>query len=72
LRIREKDPPFASGKDWRTIQPTLHSARLTLVPLTDNHLELEVELDSDDEVMRYLTGRAFTAVVDRYRGTSSA
>ncbi len=40
--------------------PTLHTARLTLVPLADEHLELEYELDSDPEVMRYLTGRAAT------------
>jgi len=40
--------------------PTLHTRRLTLVPLTDEHLELEFELDSDPEVMRYLTGRAST------------
>ncbi|MFJ7210562.1 GNAT family N-acetyltransferase [Amycolatopsis sp. NPDC098790] len=40
--------------------PTLHTARLTLVPLSDEHLELEYELDSDPEVMRYLTGRAAT------------
>jgi RimJ/RimL family protein N-acetyltransferase len=40
--------------------PTLQTSRLTLVPLTDEHLELEVELDSDPAVMRYLTGRAST------------
>ncbi|MBE8517620.1 GNAT family N-acetyltransferase [Amycolatopsis sp. H6(2020)] len=40
--------------------PTLHTSRLTLVPLADEHLELEYELDSDPEVMRYLTGRAST------------
>ncbi|MFI5606245.1 GNAT family N-acetyltransferase [Amycolatopsis sp. NPDC051903] len=39
-------------------QPTLRTRRLTLVPLADEHLELEVELDSDPEVMRYLIGRA--------------
>jgi RimJ/RimL family protein N-acetyltransferase len=39
-------------------QQTLHTARLTLVPLADEHLELEVELDSDPVVMRYLSGRA--------------
>jgi RimJ/RimL family protein N-acetyltransferase len=39
-------------------QQTLHTARLTLVPLADEHLEWEVELDSDPEVMRYLGGRA--------------
>ncbi|MFC0548970.1 GNAT family N-acetyltransferase [Kutzneria chonburiensis] len=41
-------------------QPTLRTQRLTLVPLTDDHLEWEIELDSDPEVMRYLTGRALT------------
>ncbi|MFW5475030.1 GNAT family N-acetyltransferase [Knoellia sp. CPCC 206450] len=42
--------------------PQLHlrTARLDLVPLADEHLELEVELDSDPEVMRYLSGRAST------------
>jgi RimJ/RimL family protein N-acetyltransferase len=39
-------------------QPTLHTARLTLVPLADEHLEWEVELDSDPEVTRYLSSRA--------------
>jgi hypothetical protein len=34
------------------IQATLHTERITLVPLGDEHLELEVELDSDPEVMR--------------------
>jgi RimJ/RimL family protein N-acetyltransferase len=38
----------------------LHTDRLTLVPLNDEHLELEIELDSDPEVMRYLTGRGRT------------
>lgn len=41
-------------------QATLRTDRLTLVPLRDEHLELEIELDSDPEVMRYLTGRART------------
>src|SRR6476660_8864704 len=41
-------------------QPTLHTDRITLVPLADEHLEWEVELDSDPEVMRYLGGRAST------------
>lgn len=39
-------------------QPTLESARLSLVPLADEHLQFEIELDSDPEVMRYITGRA--------------
>lgn len=41
-------------------QRTLHSRRLTLVPLADEHLEWEVELDSDPAVMRYLSGGAST------------
>lgn len=41
-------------------QRTLHTGRLTLVPLADEHLDWEVELDSDPEVMRYLSGRAST------------
>src|SRR5688572_29656863 len=41
-------------------QQTLHTHRLTLVPLGDQHLEWEVALDSDPEVMRYLTGRGST------------
>ena len=39
-------------------QPILRTDRLLLVPLADRHLDLEVELDSDPEVLRYLTGRA--------------
>jgi RimJ/RimL family protein N-acetyltransferase len=39
-------------------QPNLQTERLVLVPLDDSHLELEVELDSDPEVLRYLFGRA--------------
>ena len=41
-------------------QQTLRTERLTLVPLADEHLEWEVELDSDPEVMRYLSGRPST------------
>ncbi|MFR9779540.1 GNAT family N-acetyltransferase [Micromonospora sp. MS34] len=41
-------------------QPIMHSDRLLLVPLADHHLELEIELDSDPEVLRYLFGRAHT------------
>ncbi|WP_214107642.1 GNAT family N-acetyltransferase [Acrocarpospora catenulata] len=41
-------------------QATLRTSRLTLVPLRDEHLEYEVELDADPEVMRHLTGRART------------
>ncbi|MEQ3549982.1 GNAT family N-acetyltransferase [Pseudonocardia nematodicida] len=38
-------------------QVTLETERLRLVPLAEEHLEHAVELDSDPEVMRYLTGR---------------
>jgi RimJ/RimL family protein N-acetyltransferase len=41
-------------------QPILHTDRLLLVPLADRHLDLEVELDSDPEVLRYISGRAHT------------
>ncbi|MEU4677045.1 GNAT family N-acetyltransferase [Micromonospora sp. NPDC023737] len=35
-------------------QAALRTARIRLVPLADEHLEHEVELDADPEVMRYL------------------
>jgi RimJ/RimL family protein N-acetyltransferase len=41
-------------------QRTLHTERISLIPLADEHFEWEVELDSDPEVMRYLSGRAST------------
>lgn len=41
-------------------QPFLRTARVELVPLADEHLEFEVELDSDPEVLRYLDPRART------------
>jgi RimJ/RimL family protein N-acetyltransferase len=44
--------------DRRMSQPTLQTERITLVALADEHLEWEVELDSDPEVMRYISGRA--------------
>lgn len=50
----------------RQAQPRLTTSRLVLVPLADEHLELEVELDSDPDVMRYIAGRAHTrAEVER-------
>jgi RimJ/RimL family protein N-acetyltransferase len=42
-------------------QPVLRTDRLVLVPLADDHLDLEIELDSDPEVLRYLSPRARTA-----------
>ncbi len=41
-------------------QPTLHTERLRLVPVADEHLQFENELDSDPEVMGYITGRALS------------
>lgn len=41
-------------------QPRLVTDRLDLVPLADEHLPLEIELDSDPEVLRYLASRAST------------
>jgi len=41
-------------------QPILGTERLLLVPLADRHLELEIRLDSDSEVLRYISGRART------------
>ncbi len=35
-------------------QSGLSTQRITLAPLSDEHLEYEIELDSDAEVMRYL------------------
>jgi RimJ/RimL family protein N-acetyltransferase len=44
----------AAREDRFMSQATLYSHRITLVPLSDEHLEHEVELDADPEVMRYL------------------
>jgi RimJ/RimL family protein N-acetyltransferase len=41
-------------------QPILRTSRLLLTPLADRHLELEVQLDSDPEVLRYIWRRART------------
>ena len=50
-------------------QATLQTDRIRLIPLGDEHLELEVELDSDPEVMRYLTGDGRTrAQVEKAHG----
>src|SRR5580693_10616248 len=47
-------------------QSTLSTERLQLVPLSGAHLDLEIALDADPEVMRYLTGRALSrAEVER-------
>jgi RimJ/RimL family protein N-acetyltransferase len=49
-------------KDRDMTQPTLSTARLRLLPLADEHLNFEVELDSDPEVMHYIDGRARSRV----------
>jgi len=41
-------------------QSRLRTRRIQLIPLADEHLELELELDSDPEVLRYLSSRART------------
>lgn len=43
------------GKDRR---PTILTDRIRLEPLTSEHTELLVELDSDPEVLRFVLGRA--------------
>ncbi|MBL7631536.1 GNAT family N-acetyltransferase [Frankia nepalensis] len=48
-------------------QARLRTARLELVPLADEHLPYEIELDSDPEVMRYIAPRARTADEVRQR-----
>jgi RimJ/RimL family protein N-acetyltransferase len=53
-------------EDQHMTQSTLYTERLQLVPLSGAHLELEIALDADPEVMRYLTGRALSrAEVER-------
>ena len=42
------------------MRPTLHTDRLRLEPIAENHLPMLVELNSDPEVMRFLTGRGAT------------
>src|SRR4051812_30011569 len=53
-------PVVHVSNDRRMTQRILQTERLTLFPLAEEHLELEVELDSDPAVMRYLTGRALS------------
>ena len=49
-------PDARLGHYCSVSQAPLQTDRIRLIPLGDEHLELEVELDSDPEVMRYLTG----------------
>jgi RimJ/RimL family protein N-acetyltransferase len=58
-------------------QAMLQTSRIRLAPLADEHLEYEVELDADPEVVRYLgTGRARTreevAVLHRQRRAAAS
>ncbi len=41
-------------------QQLLQTERITLIPLADEHLEWEFEVDSDPEVMHFLSGRGST------------
>ncbi len=43
-----------AGENAAMAQATLRTERILLVPLSDDHLEHEIELDADPEVMRYL------------------
>jgi len=58
------NPGSCRGRELATLrhmaQLTLQTERLRLVPLADEHLHFEIELDSDPEVMRYITGRALS------------
>ncbi|NNH74286.1 GNAT family N-acetyltransferase [Nocardia uniformis] len=56
-------------------QAILRSPRITLLPLADEHLDHEVELDADPEVMRYLgngTGRSRLEVERAHRNRMAA
>ena len=48
-------------------QPVLRTERLVLEPLADHHLDLEIDLDSDPEVLRYLSRAAHTPEQTRAR-----
>ena len=41
-------------------RPVLHTPRIRLDPLTEEHIELLVELDSDPEVLRFIWGRGLS------------
>jgi RimJ/RimL family protein N-acetyltransferase len=51
---------WIARKNASVSQAMLHTDRILLVPLSDEHLEHEIELDADPEVMRFLDGRART------------
>ncbi|WP_225727412.1 MULTISPECIES: GNAT family N-acetyltransferase [unclassified Nocardia] len=55
-------------------QAELHTPRIALVPLSDEHLEYEIELDAEPQVMRYLgTGQPRSrAEVERFHGRRMA
>ena len=40
--------------------PTLSTARLTLVPIAEEHLDFEIGLDTDPDVQRYIMGKPST------------
>jgi RimJ/RimL family protein N-acetyltransferase len=65
-------------REDRQVQPTMQTGRIVLVPLAEEHLDNEVELDADPAVMRYLGNgrprtRAEVEVLHRRRlGVASA
>jgi hypothetical protein len=61
MRQRGVARPLPACDRGQVPQPVLWTARLLLVPLADRHLDLEIQLDSDPEVLRYLGGRAQSA-----------
>jgi len=58
-----------------TSQPVIQTGRIRLVPLSDEHLEFEVALDADPEVMRFLGNgrpRSRSKVEERHRSRLAA
>jgi len=50
-----------AGQAVPVVRPTLSTPRIDLEPMTEAHLPLLVDLDSDPEVLRHILGRARTA-----------
>jgi RimJ/RimL family protein N-acetyltransferase len=58
--VGDSGEPGARCKTCGVKRPVLGTTRLELIPLDDDHLDFEVELHSDPDVLRYLDGRALT------------
>ncbi|MEV0548502.1 GNAT family N-acetyltransferase [Nocardia salmonicida] len=62
--------PYPETDDRPMPQAELRCHRITLVPLIEEHLDYEIELDSDPDVMRYLgngTARSRPEIEDAHR-----